>query len=98
MLTIDRLDHFVLTGSPTSAIAFTRVLGMRDVTFGAGRGALAWAQKINLHLAGRVFAAPDGRRLGRQTSRITAAPLDAAWRVEGCGVTIEEVRSIAPAR
>ena len=35
---------------------YARVLGMRVVTFGGGRKALAFGrQKINLHLAGREF-------------------------------------------
>jgi catechol 2,3-dioxygenase-like lactoylglutathione lyase family enzyme len=96
MLTIDRLDHFVLTVADIDAtIAFyARVLGMRDVTFGAGRRALAFgAQKINLHLAGREFS-PHARRPAPGSADvcfITAAPLDAAMaHVEGCGVTIEE--------
>ena len=54
---IDRLDHLVLT------VAFyTRVLGMRAVTFGAGRTALTFGtSKINLHEAGREFE-PKARR------------------------------------
>ena len=55
---IDRLDHLVLTVRDLSAtIAFyTRALGMREVTFGAGRKALAFGQqKINLHVAGHEF-------------------------------------------
>ncbi len=55
---IDRLDHLVLTVRDLDAtIAFyTRALGMREVTFGAGRKALAFGQqKINLHVAGREF-------------------------------------------
>ena len=49
---IDRLDHFVLTvADPEATCAFySRVLGMRPITFGGGRKALAFgAQKINLH-------------------------------------------------
>jgi catechol 2,3-dioxygenase-like lactoylglutathione lyase family enzyme len=55
---IASLDHLVLTVRDLDAtIAFyTRVLGMQEVTFGAGRKALAFgAQKINLHVAGREF-------------------------------------------
>ena len=51
---IDRLDHLVLTVRDIDASIdfYTRVLGMRAVTFGAGRKALAFgAQKINLHQA-----------------------------------------------
>ena len=51
---IERLDHLVLTVRDVEASAafYTRVLGMRDVTFGNGRRALAFGQqKINLHPA-----------------------------------------------
>jgi catechol 2,3-dioxygenase-like lactoylglutathione lyase family enzyme len=96
MLTIDRLDHIVLTVADIDAtIAFyARVLGMREVTFGAGRRALAFgAQKINLHLAGREFS-PHARQPAPGSADacfITAAPLDTAMaHVKGCGVTIEE--------
>jgi catechol 2,3-dioxygenase-like lactoylglutathione lyase family enzyme len=52
------LDHLVLTTRDRDrAIDFyTRVLGMRLETFGAGRVALRFGdQKINLHEAGREF-------------------------------------------
>ncbi|HCF3047301.1 VOC family protein [Pseudomonas aeruginosa] len=55
---IDRLDHLVLTVRDIDASIdfYTRVLGMRAVTFGAGRKALAFgAQKINLHQAEGEF-------------------------------------------
>ncbi|EJV1370058.1 VOC family protein [Pseudomonas aeruginosa] len=55
---IDRLDHLVLTVRDIDASIdfYTRVLGMRAVTFGAGRKALAFgAHKINLHQAGGEF-------------------------------------------
>ncbi|HCW0535643.1 VOC family protein [Pseudomonas aeruginosa] len=55
---IDRLDHLVLTVRDIDASIdfYTRVLGMRAVTFGAGRKALAFgAQKINLHQARGEF-------------------------------------------
>ena len=53
---IDRLDHVVLTVRDIDATCafYERVLGMRPVTFGAGRRALTFGrQKINLHAAGR---------------------------------------------
>jgi catechol 2,3-dioxygenase-like lactoylglutathione lyase family enzyme len=55
---IEALDHLVLTVAdvPTSCAFYTRVLGMEEVTFGAGRKALVFgAQKINLHQHGREF-------------------------------------------
>ena len=55
---IDRLDHLVLTVADIDATVefYTRVLGMKAVTFGAGRTALAFGRsKINLHKAGHEF-------------------------------------------
>ena len=55
---IDRIDHIVLTVSDVERTCefYERVLGMRAVTFGDGRRALAFGgQKINLHQAGREF-------------------------------------------
>lgn len=61
---IDRLDHLVLTVASIDVTVdfYTRVLGMRAVTFGAGRTALTFGtSKINLHEAGREFE-PKARR------------------------------------
>lgn len=55
---IDALDHLVLTVADVAATCafYTRVLGMEEVTFGAGRKALSFgAQKINLHQHGKEF-------------------------------------------
>ena len=57
-LSIDRIDHVVMTVRDIDATCdfYSRVLGMRIVTFAGGRTALAFGrQKINLHLAGREF-------------------------------------------
>jgi catechol 2,3-dioxygenase-like lactoylglutathione lyase family enzyme len=96
MLTIDRLDHIVLTVADIDATIdfYTRVLGMTAVTFGAGRRALAFgAQKINLHRAGHEFS-PSARRPTPGSADfclITKVPLDAAMaHVESAGVAIEE--------
>ena len=56
---ITHLDHLVLTvASLERTIAFyTRVLGMQEVTFGAGRKALSFgSQKINLHERGKELS------------------------------------------
>jgi catechol 2,3-dioxygenase-like lactoylglutathione lyase family enzyme len=53
-MTIDRLDHIVLTVRDVDASCdfYTRVLGMEVVTFAGGRRALTFGQqKINLHSA-----------------------------------------------
>ncbi|OCJ17413.1 glyoxalase [Rhizobium sp. AC44/96] len=58
MITIDRLDHLVLTVADIDATCafYARVLGMTIETFGEGRKALRFGnQKINLHQAGREF-------------------------------------------
>jgi catechol 2,3-dioxygenase-like lactoylglutathione lyase family enzyme len=58
VLTIDRIDHVVLTARDVDATAafYVRVLGMTLVTFGGGRQALSFGrQKINLHQAGHEF-------------------------------------------
>ena len=55
---IDRLDHLVLTVADIDATVefYTRVLGMKAVTFGTGRTALAFGRsKINVHKAGHEF-------------------------------------------
>lgn len=60
---IDRIDHLVLTVRSIEATCefYSRVLGMRIVTFGAGRKALAFGvQKINLHQCGREFEPKAG--------------------------------------
>jgi catechol 2,3-dioxygenase-like lactoylglutathione lyase family enzyme len=55
---IDRLDHLVLTVLSIDATCdfYSRVLGMKIVTFGEGRKALQFGrQKINLHERGKEF-------------------------------------------
>lgn len=58
-MNVTRIDHVVLTVRDIEvAIAwYERVLGMRAITFGDGRRALAFGdQKLNLHQAGSEFA------------------------------------------
>ena len=53
-MTIDRLDHLVLTVRDVEATCafYARVLHLEPVTFGGGRRALSFGrQKINLHAA-----------------------------------------------
>jgi catechol 2,3-dioxygenase-like lactoylglutathione lyase family enzyme len=55
---IDHLDHLVLTVKDVDASCrfYEKVLGMKVVTFGAGRKALSFGhQKINLHASGKEF-------------------------------------------
>jgi catechol 2,3-dioxygenase-like lactoylglutathione lyase family enzyme len=93
---IDRLDHLVLTVADIDrTVAFyTRVLGMREETFGAGRRALSFGrQKINLHQAGREFepkAAHPTPGSG-DLCFITDSPLpDVQQHLAACDVPIEE--------
>ena len=58
MIRVRHLDHLVLTVRDMAAtcVFYTRVLGMREVTFGEGRKALQFGnQKINLHPAEAPF-------------------------------------------
>ncbi|MGC3970140.1 MAG: VOC family protein [Pirellulales bacterium] len=88
------LDHLVLTVRDLAATCdfYTRVLGMRVVTFGEGRTALEFGvQKINLHVAGREFepkaaaATPGSADLCFLTDEPIA---EVARHWESCGVTI----------
>ena len=54
-MNISRLDHLVLTVADLDATVrfYTRILGMEELTFGAGRKALRFGEsKINLHQHG----------------------------------------------
>lgn len=58
MITLERLDHLVLTVKDIEVTLdfYGRVLGMERIDFGAGRVALKFGQsKINLHQAGHEF-------------------------------------------
>src|SRR5689334_11009532 len=79
---IDRIDHVVLTVKDVDATCefYTRVLGMRVVTFAGGRKALAFGrQKLNLHEAGREFEPKAHRPTPGSVDLclITDTPLDA---------------------
>ena len=95
-MNIDRIDHVVMTVRDIVATCnfYTRALGMRVVTFGGGRKALAFgAQKINLHVAGREFepkaAHPTPGSI--DLCLITTGTLDAVVTHLGtCGVPIIE--------
>ena len=81
-LHMDGLDHLVLTVSDLRRTCefYTRVLGMREVSFGEGRTALLFGdQKINLHPAGGEFE-PKAARPGVGSGDfclITSTPLAA---------------------
>lgn len=96
VMRLSSLDHLVLTVADIDAtVAFyVRVLGMEELTFGAGRKALAFgAQKINLHAAGREFAphASAPTRGSADLCFLTDVPLeDVIAHLRSCGVAIEE--------
>ena len=58
MLTIDRIDHIVITAFDVERTIdfYSKVMGMEPITFAGGRRGLAFGrQKINLHQSGREF-------------------------------------------
>jgi catechol 2,3-dioxygenase-like lactoylglutathione lyase family enzyme len=95
-MNVDRIDHVVMTVTDLDATCdfYTRVLGMRVVTFAGGRKALAFGrQKINLHLAGREFEPKaDAPTPGSvDLCLITTVPLDAVQaHLAACNVPIVE--------
>jgi catechol 2,3-dioxygenase-like lactoylglutathione lyase family enzyme len=81
MISIDRVDHLVLTVVDVEATCtfYARTLGMTPVTFSGGRRGLAFGrQKINLHQAGREFEPRAARATpgSGDFCLIAAVPLD----------------------
>ena len=91
---IDRIDHIVLTvrDIPTTCAFYTRVLGMRVETFGAGRTALHFGnQKLNLQQvdSGGALVARSPTPGAADVCFITTTPLDTVIiHVRSCGVEI----------
>jgi catechol 2,3-dioxygenase-like lactoylglutathione lyase family enzyme len=91
---IDQIDHVVLTVRDVQATCafYTRVLGMREETFGDGRKALHFGtQKINLQEVGREAAlrALSPTAGAGDLCFTTTSPLDAVMaHVRSCGVEI----------
>ncbi|MFV0474360.1 MAG: VOC family protein [Pikeienuella sp.] len=96
MISIDRLDHLVLTVADIErSCAFYRdMLGFEVVTFGAGRKALRFgAQKFNLHQLGGEFEPKAARPTAGSADicLIAATPLsEVASHLTRAGVAIEE--------
>jgi len=103
MLTVHRIDHVVLTcrNVKTTIRFYTEVLGMREVTFGAGRKALSFGrQKFNLQPAGQTAGGKTGSvaAIAAQPTPgsvdlclIVAEPVDAVLaHLATCGIPIEE--------
>ena len=103
MLTVQRIDHFVITCRDVAATLrfYTEVLGMKEVTFGNGRKALTFGrQKINLHPMGQV-ADPVLKHVAAIAMHPTAGSVDVCFVVgepleaviahlSACGVPVEE--------
>lgn len=96
MITINRLDHLVLTVREieTTCDFYTRVLGMQVATFAGGRKALAFGrQKINLHQQGKEFE-PKARHPtpgSADLCLLTDTPLDEVIaHLQACDVPIVE--------
>src|ERR1043165_5264426 len=95
-MVIDRIDHVVLTVFDLARTCdfYTRVLGMKVVTFGEGRTALAFGrQKLNLHLFGREFEPKALKPTPGSIDLcfITETPLDeVAAHVRACDVKIAQ--------
>ncbi|EGR0892570.1 VOC family protein, partial [Vibrio cholerae] len=96
LMKISHLDHLVLTVAdiPTTTKFYEKVLGMKAVSFGAGRIALEFGhQKINLHQLGHEFEpkAQNVRTGSADLCFITDIDLsDAMEYVENQGVVIME--------
>ena len=93
---IERIDHIVLTVRDLRATCafYTRALGMREETFGAGRTALHFgSQKINLQPVGgeSTLVARTPTPGSGDLCFVTTTPLDAVIaHLRACGVEIIE--------
>ena len=93
---VDAIDHLVLTVSSIERTCafYERVLGMKPVSFGESRKAIAFgSQKINLHLAGHEFAPRAQHPVpgSADVCFITSLPLDECIaHVKAQGVDILE--------
>jgi catechol 2,3-dioxygenase-like lactoylglutathione lyase family enzyme len=93
---IDRLDHLVLTVQSVAASCdfYSKVMGMKVITFGEGRKALQFGnQKINLHQLGEEFEPKAAKPAAGSADLcfITALPLPEVIRhLAECGVAVEE--------
>jgi catechol 2,3-dioxygenase-like lactoylglutathione lyase family enzyme len=93
---VERIDHLVLTVADVERTVefYRQVLGMRAVTFGAGRRALAFGeQKLNLHRAGHEFEPKAARPTpgSADLCLITSTPLaDVVAHLVASAVPVEE--------
>ena len=93
---IEAIDHVVLTVRDIEATCefYSRVLGLKAVSFGDGRTALSFGnQKFNLHQAGNEFAprAKHPTPGSADLCLLASTPIDEVIRHLGdCGVDIIE--------
>lgn len=96
MITVERLDHLVLTVASIDATTdfYVRVLGMKAAGFGEGRTALHFGrQKINLHQRGAEFEPKSAVPTPGSADLcfITETPMDEIVRhLAAMGVAVEE--------
>ncbi len=96
MITLDHLDHLVLTVASVdrSSAFYASALGMRVETFAGGRKALRFGdQKINLHEVGNEFEpkAKTPTPGSGDLCFIAATPLDeAVTHLKRLGIAIEQ--------
>lgn len=92
---VEHLDHFVLTVADVEATInfYEAVLGMRSITFGAARRALAFGKsKINLHAASQPLSPHAQHPLPGSADLcfIVLLPIaEVLAHLERCGVSIE---------
>lgn len=93
---IERIDHIVLTVKDLEETCqfYSRVLGMKVVTFGEDRRALAFGgQKINLHQHGKEFEPKAKTPIpgAIDLCLITETPIeDVVAHLQSVGVAIEQ--------
>jgi catechol 2,3-dioxygenase-like lactoylglutathione lyase family enzyme len=94
---IDRFDHIVLTVKSIEATcaSYTKVLGMKEITFSEGRKALLFGnQKINLHRVGTHLYPPVATNPipgAADICLITSLPMDSVIQhITACGIKILE--------
>ena len=96
MITIDYLDHLVLTVASleTTTAWYHDVLGMRIETFGEDRTALVFGgEKINLHEVGHAFEPKAAKPTPGSADLcfVASTPIESVIvHLSALGVTIEE--------
>jgi catechol 2,3-dioxygenase-like lactoylglutathione lyase family enzyme len=96
MIVIDGIDHVVITAADVDRTVefYSRVLGMTEVSFGAGRRALTFGtQKINLHQAGAELEPKAARPTpgSGDLCFVTRTPLTrVVEHLQACGIDIVE--------